>query len=79
LGQSYRHVWGRIKAAEHAHGTLLVETQVGGQGTRRSHLGGVHALFCDGHTQFIKDSINVLVWQRLGSRNGGEVISADAY
>ncbi len=38
LGQSYRHVWGRIKAAEHALGTLLVETQVGGQSTRRSGL-----------------------------------------
>ena len=46
---------------------------------RSSHLGGVHALFRDGRTQFLKDSINVLVWQGLGSRNGGEVISADTY
>jgi hypothetical protein len=33
----------------------------------------------DGHVQFVKDSTNVLVWQGLGSRNGAEVISADAY
>ncbi len=38
LGRSYRHVWDRIKAAEQALGQTLVETQVGGQGTRRSVL-----------------------------------------
>ncbi|WP_406697578.1 LysR family transcriptional regulator [Singulisphaera sp. Ch08] len=38
LGQSYRHIWGRIKAAEHALGHPLVETQVGGQGANRSGL-----------------------------------------
>ena len=41
--------------------------------------GGVNALLGDGHVQFIKNTINVLVWQGLGSRNGGEVISADAF
>src|SRR4051812_29599566 len=38
LGQSYRHIWGRIKDAERALGTPLVETQVGGQGSNRSGL-----------------------------------------
>jgi hypothetical protein len=33
----------------------------------------------DGRVQFMKNSINVLVWQGLGSMNGGEVVSADAY
>ncbi len=33
----------------------------------------------DGHVQFIKNSISVMIWQGLGSRNGGEVISSDAY
>ncbi len=46
---------------------------------RSKHPGGVNSLMADGHVQFIKDSINVLVWQALGSRSGGEVISADAY
>ena len=44
---------------------------------RSNHSGGVNSLFCDGHVQFIKDSINVTTWQALGSRNGGEVVSAD--
>ena len=46
---------------------------------RSKHPGGVNSLLADGHVQFIKDTINVLAWQGLGSRNGGEVISSDAY
>jgi prepilin-type N-terminal cleavage/methylation domain-containing protein/prepilin-type processing-associated H-X9-DG protein len=46
---------------------------------RSKHPGGVNSLMADGHVQFVKNSINVLVWQALGSRNGGEVISADGY
>jgi prepilin-type N-terminal cleavage/methylation domain-containing protein/prepilin-type processing-associated H-X9-DG protein len=46
---------------------------------RSKHPGGVNSLLADGHVQFVKNSINVLVWQGLGSRNGGEVISSDAY
>jgi molybdate transport system regulatory protein len=38
LGKSYRHVWGRVKQAEGALGRPLVETRVGGRGTRRSSL-----------------------------------------
>jgi molybdate transport system regulatory protein len=38
LGKSYRYVWGRIKAGERTLGRRLVETRVGGQGTRRSAL-----------------------------------------
>jgi prepilin-type N-terminal cleavage/methylation domain-containing protein len=46
---------------------------------RSRHAGGVNALVSDGHVQFIKNSISVVVWQGLGSRNGGEVVSADAF
>ena len=46
---------------------------------RSQHAGGVNSLLADGHVQFIKNTINVVVWQGLGSRNGGEVISADAF
>jgi prepilin-type N-terminal cleavage/methylation domain-containing protein/prepilin-type processing-associated H-X9-DG protein len=46
---------------------------------RSKHPGGVNSLLADGHVVFVKNSINVLVWQALGSRNGGEVISADSY
>ncbi len=46
---------------------------------RGMHPGGVNSLLADGHVQFMKNTINVIVWQGLGSRNGGEVISSDAY
>ena len=46
---------------------------------RSHHPGGINSLFCDGHVQFVKDSANVTAWQALGSRNGGEVVSADAF
>jgi prepilin-type N-terminal cleavage/methylation domain-containing protein/prepilin-type processing-associated H-X9-DG protein len=44
-----------------------------------NHSGGVNVCFADGSVKFIKDSINVQAWWALGSRNGGEVISSDAY
>ena len=33
----------------------------------------------DGSVRFVKQSINLLAWQALSSRNNGEVVSADAY
>ena len=44
-----------------------------------NHAGGANVMFGDGSVKFIKDSINMNVWWGLGTRNGGEVISADAY
>jgi len=41
---------------------------------RSRHIGGVHALFVDGHVQFVSENIDSRVWQALGSRNGGEVV-----
>jgi prepilin-type processing-associated H-X9-DG protein len=38
------------------------------------HVGGVHSLFTDGHVQFMSNSIDLNVWQGLGSRASGEVI-----
>ncbi len=38
LGKSYRYVWGRVREAETALDTPLVDTRVGGAGTRRSNL-----------------------------------------
>ena len=39
------------------------------------HVGGVHSLFSDGHVQLISASVDLSVWQSLGSRAGGEVVS----
>ncbi len=43
------------------------------------HPGGVNVVFGDGSVKFIKDSINLPIWRALGTRSGGEVISADSY
>ena len=43
------------------------------------HPGGVNVGFCDGSVHFIKNSVNLLTWWGLGSRNIGEVISSDSY
>jgi prepilin-type N-terminal cleavage/methylation domain-containing protein/prepilin-type processing-associated H-X9-DG protein len=40
---------------------------------RSRHAGGVHALFCDGHIEFVGSSISAAVWQALGSRAGSEI------
>ena len=40
---------------------------------------GVNLCFADGSVKFIKDSIGLATWWALGTRAGGEVISADAY
>jgi prepilin-type processing-associated H-X9-DG protein len=46
---------------------------------RSNHPGGVNVLFCDGHVQFVKDTVSLLTWRALGTRSGGEAISADAF
>jgi len=46
---------------------------------RSAHPGGVNMLTGDGAVKFVKDSVNLQSWRALGTRNGGEVISADAY
>jgi prepilin-type N-terminal cleavage/methylation domain-containing protein/prepilin-type processing-associated H-X9-DG protein len=46
---------------------------------RSRHPGGVNSLLADGSVRFMKNSINQLTWWALGSKAGGEVISADAY
>jgi prepilin-type N-terminal cleavage/methylation domain-containing protein/prepilin-type processing-associated H-X9-DG protein len=42
------------------------------------HSGGVNLAMLDGSVKFIKSTINYSTWHALGSRNGGEIISADA-
>jgi prepilin-type N-terminal cleavage/methylation domain-containing protein/prepilin-type processing-associated H-X9-DG protein len=43
------------------------------------HPGGVNVCLADGSVRFIKATVNPQTWWALGSRNGGEVISADQY
>jgi len=46
---------------------------------RSLHSGGVNVLFCDGHAQFVSNSLNPAVWQGLATRAGSEITSGDAF
>lgn len=49
------------------------------QAPRSRHSGGANIGFGDGSVRFIKDSVSKATFLALGSRAGGEVISADSY
>ncbi len=40
-----------------------------------AHPGGVQVVLVDGSCRFVSENINLTLWQVLGTRNGGEVIS----
>jgi prepilin-type N-terminal cleavage/methylation domain-containing protein/prepilin-type processing-associated H-X9-DG protein len=41
---------------------------------RSRHTGGVNLLLADGSVHFVANGVNPVIWQALGSRNGGEVV-----
>jgi prepilin-type N-terminal cleavage/methylation domain-containing protein/prepilin-type processing-associated H-X9-DG protein len=43
-----------------------------------SHPGGVNVLFGDGSVRFIKDTVSYNIWYAIGTRAGGEIVSADS-
>ncbi len=43
------------------------------------HPGGANVLMCDGSVRYLKSSTNLNTLWALGSRNQGEVVSADSY
>jgi len=42
------------------------------------HSGGVNEAFADGSVHFMKNSVSVQAWWAVGTRSGGEVVSADS-
>jgi prepilin-type processing-associated H-X9-DG protein len=44
-----------------------------------NHPGGVNVSFLDGSVRFIKNTVDLTAWWALGTRNKGEILSADAY
>lgn len=47
--------------------------------SRSRHPGGVNVGMGDGTVRFIKNSISLFTWRAVGSTQGGEIISADAF
>jgi prepilin-type processing-associated H-X9-DG protein/prepilin-type N-terminal cleavage/methylation domain-containing protein len=43
------------------------------------HGGGANVLFCDGSVRFVKNTVSMNTWWALGTRSGGEVLSAESY
>jgi prepilin-type N-terminal cleavage/methylation domain-containing protein/prepilin-type processing-associated H-X9-DG protein len=46
---------------------------------RSRHPGGVNTTMADGSVRFVKNSVNQMTWWAVGSKAGGEVVSADSY
>jgi prepilin-type N-terminal cleavage/methylation domain-containing protein/prepilin-type processing-associated H-X9-DG protein len=51
---------------------------VGHIAARSYHSGGVNVVLADGSVRFVKDSVSIQTWRALGTKAGGEIISADA-
>jgi len=59
--------------------TVQACQNLGQFGFRSLHPGGANFTLADGSVKFIKDSIDLRTYRALGTRAGGEVVSADRY
>ncbi|WP_165069276.1 DUF1559 family PulG-like putative transporter [Paludisphaera rhizosphaerae] len=50
----------------------------GHMAARSYHSGGVNVGLADGSVRFVKDSISLATWMAVGTKAGGEIVSADA-
>ncbi len=66
----YVHIGGGGSDANHPQGALTASSR---------HPGIANVLFCDGSVRAVKNSVNAVTWWAVGTKAGGEVISADAY
>jgi prepilin-type N-terminal cleavage/methylation domain-containing protein/prepilin-type processing-associated H-X9-DG protein len=57
----------------------IVYHNPGWKAARSLHPGGVNLLLCDGHVAFVKDAVNLAVWQSIATRAGGEVVPGDGF
>ena len=70
---------------DHAHTTLFQTSHTPSSGNMNDqdaasrHDGGTNFLFSDGSVKFLKNSINLAIYQGLSTRAGNEVIAADRY
>jgi prepilin-type N-terminal cleavage/methylation domain-containing protein/prepilin-type processing-associated H-X9-DG protein len=62
-----------------SNGVLGCRFGAASKGFKSMHPGGSNFAFADGSVHFLKQSISIPTYAALGSRNGGEVLSADSY
>ena len=67
---------GQLNASGSVH---CYRNQTFNYGFKSKHPGGANFTMGDGSVKFIKQTINAKVYNALGTRGGGEVISADTY
>jgi prepilin-type processing-associated H-X9-DG protein len=72
---NYRFAWCALRGG----GTNSNASDGQYQNANSNHPGGANFLFGDGSVKFVKSTINMKTYWALGTREGGEVISADAY
>ena len=58
---------------------LGTQNSPGAYGLASFHPGGANIVLADGSVRFLKETTNLNAFWGLGSRNGGEVVSADAF
>jgi len=58
---------------------IPVYKEFGQWGFRSRHPGGANFVFGDGSVKFIRDAIDLGTYRAIGTRNGKEVVSSDAY
>ncbi|MBX6312848.1 MAG: DUF1559 domain-containing protein [Isosphaeraceae bacterium] len=71
----YNHVmapntWSCVETGGNSNGAMTASSR---------HPGVVNVLMGDGSVRAIKNSIAIAIWWAIGSRNGGEVVSSDAF
>lgn len=59
--------------------STLAYQNFGQWGFRSHHPGGANFVFGDGSVKFLKNTLNLVTYQSLGTRNGKELISSDAF
>ena len=71
--------WWNPTAPNYSAAAAAACRTLGQWGFRSLHPGGANFSFADGSVKFIKNTVNYAVYMGLGTRAGGEILSADAY
>jgi prepilin-type processing-associated H-X9-DG protein len=61
------------------HGIPIAGIGFLNKAARSKHEGGVHALFGDGHVQFVRNEIDSEVWRAVNTRAGREIVDPNGF